>query len=177
MRDLLNIEFKARVPEFRALVRRLRACGARRVGALRQVDAYYRCASGRLKLRVINGQESVLIAYHRPALRAPRTSAYSLLPLTQQQASDLASMLSCTLGLLTTIRKTRVLWLFERTRIHLDTVASLGRFVELETVVQDASTARARREHRRLLTTLGLEDAPPIAGSYSDLMLNDGTDN
>ena len=171
MRDLLNIEFKTRVQDFRAIVRLLRKSGARREGVLRQVDTYYRCPSGRLKLRVIDGHESVFIAYHRPARRGSRTSTYSLLPLTQPQASDLTSMLSRTLGILTTVRKTRVLWLYERTRIHLDTVVSLGRFVELETVVQDIPIVRARREHRHLLSILDLENAAPIAGSYSDMML------
>lgn len=136
MRALLNIEFKTRVPDFREIIRLLRKSGAKREGVSRQVDTYYRCPSGRLKLRVIDGDESVLIAYHRPSLRGSRTSTYSLLPLTQPQASDLASMLSRTLGILTTVRKTRALWLYERTRVHLDLVVSLGRFVELETGVQ-----------------------------------------
>lgn len=168
-----NIEFKTPVLSFRRIVGLLNENGARREGMLRQVDTYFRCPSGRLKLRVIDGRESVLIGYHRPARGRSRTSTYRLMPLSKLESVDLASMLTSALGILTTVRKTRVLWLYERTRIHLDTVAALGRFVELETVVGEPTIARARREHQQVLSILDLENATPITGSYSDLMLDD----
>jgi len=167
-----NIEYKARVREFREIVRLLQKSGSKPQGVLKQVDTYFKCPSGRLKLRVINGRECALIAYHRPAKRTSRTSTYSLLSLTRLQARSLTSMLSRTLGILTAVRKTRILWTHKNTRIHLDTVTSLGRFVELETVVRGIPFDRARREHRHVLSLLHLENTAPIAGSYSDLMLD-----
>ena len=165
-----NIEFKTRVEGFREIVRHLKKSGAKPEGALKQVDTYFECPSGKLKLRVVDGREWVLIAYHRPAKRGSRTSTYTLLTLTQPQARSLASILARTLGILTSVRKTRILWVHGNTRIHLDTVTTLGRFVELETVMRGSSLDHARREHRRVLSLLHLENAVPIAGSYGDMI-------
>lgn len=169
--SMKNIEFKTRITTFRDIVRLLQKSGAKREGVLRQIDTYFRCPSGMLKLRVIGGREFVLIAYHRPAKRTSRTSTYTLLMLSQPQARSLTPMLARTLGIRTSVRKSRILWIYKHTRIHLDTVRLLGRFVELETVVHGISLERARREHRQVLSLLHLENAAPIAGSYSDIML------
>jgi adenylate cyclase class IV len=166
-----NIEFKTRVSSFREVAHLLQRSGAKPEGVLKQVDTYYECPSGKLKLRVIDRRECVLIAYHRPARRGSRTSTYTILTLERPQARSLASMLARTLGIRTSVRKTRILWIHGITRIHLDTVTSLGRFVELETVVRGMSLERARRKHRHVLSLLHLESAVPIAGSYGDMML------
>jgi adenylate cyclase class IV len=73
-------------------------------------------------------------------------------------------------GLLGRVRKQRWLLLAGQTRIHLDRVAGLGDFMELEVVLQpgqtdDEGTVMAEA----LMRSLGLSDAPRLAGSYLDL--------
>ena len=58
--------------------------------------------------------------------------------------------------------------MYNNTRIHLDTVADLGEFVELETVFQGQTEPEAAKEHQHVKTTLDLNAAEPIAVSYSD---------
>ncbi len=165
-----NIEFKARVSGFREVTRLLKRSGAKPEGTVSQQDKYYDCPSGRLKLRVVDGRDCSLIAYHRPARSGSRTSTYTILELDQPLARALAVMLARTLGIRASVRKTRVVWILANTRIHLDTVRSLGRFVELETVIRGISPDRARREHRHVLSLLCLEGVVPIAGSYGDMV-------
>jgi adenylate cyclase len=74
------------------------------------------------------------------------------------------------------VEKRRRLYLWGNTRIHLDRVAALGPFVELETVVEHFPGTAAERqaaaesEHRRVIALLGLDQFPAIAGSYGDLL-------
>ena len=61
--------------------------------------------------------------------------------------------------------------MFKNTRIHLDRVADLGEFVELETVFQGQTETEAITEHQHVKKTLRLGSADPVAGSYSDLVM------
>ena len=61
--------------------------------------------------------------------------------------------------------------MFNHTRIHLDRVADLGQFVELETVFQGQTETEAVNEHQHVKTRLHLDTADPVAVSYSDLIM------
>jgi predicted adenylyl cyclase CyaB len=67
------------------------------------------------------------------------------------------------------VRKRRVLFLVGRTRIHLDTVAGLGEFLELEVVLRDGeSTAEGVVEAQRIMAELGVGTQQLIQGAYVD---------
>ena len=61
--------------------------------------------------------------------------------------------------------------LYSATRIHLDQVKRLGRFVELETVLRGQSNEEAHAEQELVKQALGLNRREPVAFSYSDLLL------
>jgi len=63
----------------------------------------------------------------------------------------------------------RHLLILRNTRIHLDDVIGLGRFVELETVIGERSDDDAAREHDEVVTALELGGAERIAVGYVDL--------
>ena len=73
-----NVELKARIADLdgaREVARRL--CGGL-PETLRQVDTYFRCTEGRLKLREIEGQQAQLIAYERSDNLSSRPSDYCI---------------------------------------------------------------------------------------------------
>src|SRR5260370_33014312 len=73
---------------------------------------------------------------------------------------------------LVVVEKERSLYVYKNTRIHLDTVKTLGTFVELETVIQEpASVEDVKAEHQYVIAFLGLGPLQPIASSYSDLLI------
>ena len=118
---------------------------------------------------------AVLIAYARADATDSRLSDYLLYPVAG--AATLQEALSRTLGVRVVVEKRRVLYRYGRTRIHLDAVAGLGAFVELETVLaDDADDATggvaegAAAEHRAVIELLGLDRLPPVAVSYGDLL-------
>lgn len=132
-----------------------------------QRDQFYGVSQGRLKLRTIAGVRGELIAYDREDAAAARASDYGLYPTGA--AALLDEVLGRALERSGVLEKTRHLLIFRNTRIHLDDVVGLGRFVELETVIQDQSESDAVAEHHEVITVLGLRDAERIAVGYMDL--------
>jgi adenylate cyclase class IV len=190
-----NLELKVRCPDDAALgvvEATARAQGAAYLRTMFQRDTYFAAPHGRLKLREWRREDgvpaadapdgdaeagdegAVLIAYARPDETGSRVSDYLLCRVPDPEA--LRAALARSVGTRVVVEKRRRLYLWGHTRIHLDRVADLGPFVELETVVEhfpgtpDERQAAAETEHRRVIALLGLEALPAIAGSYSDLL-------
>jgi homotetrameric cytidine deaminase len=163
-----NVELKALDPD---PVRSLASCrelGAEDRGVLRQRDTYFRTRSGRLKLREEEPGGATLIQYDRPDEASARESRYRLARV--DDPGELRASLDAALGTLVVVEKERRLLLWEGVRIHLDTVAGLGAFVELEGVAPPASDLSAEREKvARLQQALGITEV--LADSYADRLL------
>ena len=164
-----NVELKATDPD---PDRSLAVClelGADDRGVLVQRDTYFRVRDGRLKLREETPGGAALIQYDRPDAARARESRYRIVaiadPATLKQALDAA------LGTLVVVDKERRLLLWEGVRIHLDRVAGLGSFLELEGVAPEGSDLGPERERvARLSAALDL-DGRVLADSYSDRLL------
>jgi homotetrameric cytidine deaminase len=167
-----NVEIKTRDADPAATLERALGLGASDEGVLAQRDTYFGRARGRLKLREQEGGHESgarLIAYVRPDGEDARTSNYRLAEVDDPAA--LADALDAALGTLVVVDKRRRLLLYENVRIHLDDVAGLGSFVELEGVADADSDLSGEHELvARLRDELGLGE--PVAGSYSDLLLD-----
>ena len=74
-------------------------------------------------------------------------------------------------GIGAVVIKTRLLYLAGETRIHLDSVAGLGSFVELEVVLAPGQSAEdGRRVAHELMSALEIEQADLIDRAYADLL-------
>jgi homotetrameric cytidine deaminase len=162
------VELKALDPD---PVRSLATCaelGAEDRGVLRQRDTYFRTRSGRLKLREEEPGGATLIQYDRPDEPSARESRYRLTRV--DDPGELRASLDAALGMLVVVEKERHLLLWEGVRIHLDTVAGLGSFVELEAVAPPDSDLSAERDKvARLQRALGIAEV--LTDSYSDRLL------
>ena len=176
-----NLEFKAECQSLDSFYPRLADLNATHRETVHQIDTYFyvtaqksrsisETCEPRLKLREIDEMaEAWLIYYERPNQEVSRYSQYQLCKITDP--STFKMLLTAALGVKTIVKKQRELWMFNNTRIHLDTVADLGQFVELETVFQGQTEAEAINEHQHVKTTLHLDTANPVAVSYSDLIM------
>jgi len=163
-----NLEFKVRYESLDALLPKLVDLKATYTETINQVDTYFQNPKGRLKLRETDeSDEGWLIYYERPNELESRYSIYQLCKIAEPTA--LKELLTAALGIKIIVKKQRAFWMFKNTRIHLDTVEGLGKFVELETVFQGQSETEAVKEHQHVKTTLNLNAAEPIAVSYSEL--------
>jgi predicted adenylyl cyclase CyaB len=165
-----NLELKARCTDLAWARQAVEQFGARHGGREIQTDTYFHVAHGRLKLREIDGQAAVLIAYDRPDHDAARMSAYHLVSVAD--AAGLKAALTAALGVRGQVHKQRHIYFWRNVRIHLDEVDGLGLFVELEAVLssdEDQRTAPARLEE--LCRVLRIAPADRVAGSYGDYVL------
>jgi predicted adenylyl cyclase CyaB len=162
----VNLEFKAHIDDPAAAASALAGLGARRVALVHQRDTYFAVGAGRLKLREQDGAAE-LIAYERPNVTVDRWSRYTRTPIADPAAALVA--LTAEHRLRGVVTKVRRVWLYENTRIHIDEVDGLGKFIEIE-VVDPPSMGAARNRLTHLLRALALDPAAAIGGSYIDLM-------
>jgi adenylate cyclase class IV len=138
-----------------------------------QHDTFFATARARLKLREFPdaspSRPAELILYDRPDTEGPGASHYAITRTTDP--SGLRAILAAALGEAGEVRKRRTVIMAGRTRIHLDEVAGLGHFVELEVVLAHGEDpARGEAEARRLMTALAIDPDDLVAGAYLDLL-------
>jgi predicted adenylyl cyclase CyaB len=164
-----NIEIKARAVDFERLARLARALSDAGPTVLTQEDIFFATREGRLKLRVLADDLGELIYYVRRDGEGPKTSDYLIAPTTDP--TSLKTVLEAALGVRGVVRKTRTLLLCGQTRIHLDEVEGLGRFIELEVVLEkDQSEAHGARVAEELMSKLEIEQDHLVRGAYMDLL-------
>lgn len=165
-----NVELKALDPDPERSLAVCLEMGADDHGVLVQRDTYFRTRAGRLKLREEEPGGATLVAYERPDEARARVSAYRLVPVADPD--ELRASLDATLGTLVVVDKQRRLLLWRGVRIHLDRVAGLGTFVELEGVAAPGSDLAAERANvEELRAALGIGADRVLTGSYSELLL------
>jgi len=166
-----NIELKARYPDLGEARRIAKEIGATLHTSERQRDTYFRCRSGRLKLRqrwTDRGECSELIGYHRTDANQPRPSEYSVVPIADAEA--LRAILAAALGTAGEVDKRRTVYLYENVRIHLDDVQGLGTFIEFEAVLDGSrSEEQSNATRRRLVEVFRIDRDRIVPVSYSDL--------
>jgi adenylate cyclase class IV len=187
----VNVEIKARCADLARARKTLLGLGARLVGPDDQTDTYFRVPNGRLKLR--EGQiENSLIFYARLDQEGPKRSGVIL--HQTRPGSELKAILDAALGTLVVVEKRREIYFVEvsdvdvlgdptaaeracqreNVKVHLDTVAGLGAFVEIEAIDLDGTLGPALLDAqcRRLMARLRIAESDLVAESYSDLLLD-----
>jgi len=165
-----NLELKARHADLDPARKAVSAIGDIRAGGVEiQVDTYFRVSQGRLKLREINEESATLIFYVRADRAAARICTYQLVPVPDPVA--LKTALTAALGVRGVVRKRREIYFWHNVRIHLDEVAGLGSFLELEAVLaadDDEGLAQERLDH--LCKMLGIAPRDLLSQSNADLL-------
>jgi predicted adenylyl cyclase CyaB len=164
-----NIEIKARIESVDALEPKAAALATEGPIQIAQDDTFFRCASGRLKLRVFSASEGELIFYRRANEQGPKESFYIRTPTSSPET--LREALSLAYGKVGRVVKHRTLYVVDRTRVHLDRVEGLGHFLELEVVLEENEPVEGGvHEARSLMAKLGVEPSQLIETAYVDLL-------
>jgi len=170
MSKILNVEIKARLSEPERVRALLLSFGADFRGTDRQTDTYFNCGAGRLKLRSGNIENS-LIFYQRANEAGPRQSRVELARLAP--GGELRSVLAAAFGVKTEVKKAREIYFIENVKFHIDDVAGLGSFCEIEAIDETGSVGREKllAQCGHYMETLGIARADLVDCSYSDLLL------
>jgi predicted adenylyl cyclase CyaB len=163
-----NIELKARaatLDPLREIARRLATAPPE---TQHQIDTYFCCRQGRLKLREINGRRAELIWYERPDQQQPKPSRYGLVAI--EDPAGLKQALAATVGIRVTVEKRREIYLHDNVRIHLDQVRDLGSFLEFEAVLGPRVDQRQGVEQvARLMEQFSIREEDLCTGSYAEM--------
>jgi predicted adenylyl cyclase CyaB len=164
-----NIEIKARIDSVATLGERAAAFADEGPIEIHQDDTFFRCDTGRLKLRTFVNGTGELIFYRRSDQQGPKESFYVRTPTAAPDS--LREALTLAYGQTGRVRKQRTLFLAGRTRIHLDDVEGLGQFLELEVVLRENELTEAGvREAQELMQRLGVDPSQLIDRAYVDLL-------
>ena len=163
----LNLELKVKLISFSKTEKLLKKLNAEFIKTLNQKDIYYKIKGGLLKLRIENGEQSI-IKYLRDEKSKDRFSDYEYLRFESGSAEKFFDTVFKTEAI---VQKKRLLYMYDNTRIHLDTVRGLGHFLELETLVlKGKSDAKKRFDY--IKKELELEDLAELKKSYRDLIIS-----
>lgn len=163
------IEFKALCGNHERIREKLKQKNARFAGTDHQIDTYFRAPRGRLKLREGNIENS-LVFYFRPDAAGPKQSNVTMSAVPAD--SDIKEVLSQALGVMVAVDKRREIYFVENVKIHLDEVAGLGRFLEVEAIGSADEAEKLRRQCDDFLREFGVQQEDFVAESYSDLLLS-----
>jgi len=122
-----NVEIKAHIDDVETLAATAAALADQGPFEIAQDDTFFRCDSGRLKLRVIANGGGELIYYQRASAPGPKESFYLISPTSAPDA--LRELLAAAYGEVGRVRKRRILFLVGRTRVHIDNVERWGIFL------------------------------------------------
>jgi predicted adenylyl cyclase CyaB len=163
-----NLEAKFRLVNLADAEARATALGYERRAILNQRDTFFRVANGKLKLREENGS-AVLIFYRRSESGPLMVSDYQIVPVADP--ARMLRILDDALGTIAIVDKVRILMTRDNVRLHLDRVAKLGEFGEIEAVIADGDDPeRSRAAVDELLTALGITPADLVDVSYFELL-------
>ncbi len=165
-----NIEIKAKVKDverLRALIEKLPVISRE---TFFQEDTFFRISTGRLKFRRLGPDRGQLIYYDRADSKGPKISEYSILETNQPDIVN-RSLSKCR-EILGVVRKKRDVYIVGQTRIHVDEVEGLGKFVEFEFVFEEGQDVQeGKKTIAQLMVILGIEEDSLLGGAYIDLQL------
>ncbi|MCU0644986.1 MAG: class IV adenylate cyclase [bacterium] len=174
--SFLNIEIKARCSDPGMIKNILKQRNTIFKGEDHQIDTYFNCRHGRLKLREGN-IEHHLIHYHREDEIGPKKSIVTL--YQPEPNSSLKQILSDSLGILTIVDKKREIYFIDNIKFHIDQVIGLGSFIEIEAIDSSGTIGEEKLQSQceEYIKLFQIKPADLIECSYSDLLLQKNKKN
>jgi predicted adenylyl cyclase CyaB len=168
--NIVNFEFKAKVPDIKNLEEKLLTLHPVFHGEDHQVDTYYNVAEGRLKLREGNIENS-LIYYERQNTSAAKQS--NIILYKHQPGSSLKQILERVHGIKVIVDKRRRIYFINNVKFHFDTVARLGTFLEVEAIDETRSIGidKLQQQCMHYFEFFNLRSEDYVHCSYSDLLV------
>jgi predicted adenylyl cyclase CyaB len=164
-----NIEIKAKVRNIEDLRSKIEDLYNIKAEKIFQVDTFFNIEKGRFKLRTFSNTKGELIYYLRNNSAGPKRSDYFIYKTDNPE--ELKKLLEISLGIRGVVRKKRLLYLVENTRIHLDEVEELGSFLELEVVLNpEQNENEGKQIAKGFMRKLELDEKDLIDLAYIDLL-------
>lgn len=166
----INIEIKARSNTQDKVRSVLKSKNADFKGIDHQIDTYFNVPFGRLKLRE-GTIENSLIHLERENKEGPKQS--NVILFKSDPHSSLKELLTKALGVMVVVDKQREIYFIDNVKFHIDTVADLGTFVEIEAIDDNGKigTENLLKQCRFYMGLFGISKDSLVSVSYSDLLI------
>jgi adenylate cyclase, class 2 len=164
-----TFEFKANA-DIKVLEHKLQQLNPFWKGKDKQTDTYFNVPHGRLKLR--EGQiENALIYYNRENVKGSKVSDVMLRKHTPGEG--LKDILTELHGIKVVVEKTRSIYFVKNVKIHFDTVAGLGTFIEVEALDESGEVAieTLQQQCNEFRDFFGVVNEDLLSSSYSDMLI------
>lgn len=167
----LNFEFKARSNRTAELEQLVAALPARFAGQDHQTDTYFNVPHGRLKLREGNIENSLI---HYTRSNVARAKQSQVLLYQHSPHSSLKAVLAAALGIKVVVEKQRRIYFKDNVKLHFDSVAGLGTFIEVEAIDADGTIGieKLQEQCRFFADFFRIATEDYEARSYSDMLLD-----
>ncbi len=163
-----NLEIKAFFPDLKKAENITLAIGAKKIWEHVQRDTYFKVNKGKLKLRQVDGEPAELIFYDRPPIKDSKISSYSIYRTVK--ADELSAVLAKFLDIDLVVLKTRILYLWQNVRIHLDRVNNLGTFIEFEAALDGEKNVKASQDRMQfLINSFSIKQNDLLSKGYYEL--------
>jgi len=165
---LKNIEIKAKIHNYNKIKGLIEQFCKNPIEIENQEDTFFNSPKGRLKLRISNDKPAIMY-YDRPNSFEPKQSDIAI--SFTDNPDTLKKVLSESIGIRGIVKKKRSLYIYGQTRIHLDDVKRLGKFIELEVVMNDEQSRKdGELIAQDLMNKFGIEKTDLIDVAYIDLL-------
>ena len=167
---LKNIEIKAYIKDYNKLLKKVENLCKKPLDIQNQTDTFFNTPTGRLKLRETDN-DSALIYYNRADSLEPSQSDIAI--SFTDNPETLKTLLSKSNGIRGIVLKKRSLYKYGQTRIHIDDVSGLGKFIELEVVLEDNQSVNdGKNIANDSMEKLDIQKSDLIDVAYIDLIEN-----
>ena len=170
----VNIKVKAKSSKNYVIREILKSEYAYFKGPDHQIDIYFKVKNGRLKLRQ-GDIENFLIYYEREDVNNIKRSDVILYKTKQDTRSlkYLKEILHKCFEVINIVDKKREIYFIGNVKFHLDDVADLGEFLEIEAIDKKGNIGidKLRQQCRHYCNLFNLREEDLISKSYSDLLL------
>lgn len=120
-----------------------------------------------VRVRPTQDSPSQLVQYSRPDVAGAKLSEFDIVEVAQPEV--LNRMLTRSLGVKGEVRKVRHLFMHDQTRIHLDSVEGLGKFLEFEVCLRPEQTIDDGTEvANKMRRVFDIRDEDLMTGAYLD---------
>ena len=168
--DIINIEIKAHCRNINQIREALLSANAEDKGVDHQIDTYFNTRNGRLKLRKGNIEHS-MIFYQRPEVKDLKRSDV-ILDKLDGDSTILKRQLEAAWGVKTVVDKRRHIYFIDNVKFHLDEVAGLGSFIEIEAIGKLGEEEKLGAQCKQYMEYLKIAKTDLIDQSYSDMVIH-----
>ncbi len=165
----INIEIKARCCNVDKIREILKQNNADFKGVDNQKDTYFKSNYGRLKLREGNIENS-LIFYDREDKSSSKESKVIL--YKSNDSNTLKDIFMKSVGVKIIVEKKREIYFIDNVKFHIDSVAKLGEFIEIEAIGSEGvGKSQLESQCDYYLKLFNIQQQDLISNSYSDMLM------